>query len=180
MSDDMKSFYEEIYGLNCCGFFGVLVLIGVVVLVGVSVLGSVVVGCEVWVVGKGECSKVEVVFGELDEYYGFWSGGYFGEVCVFGVLLMCELMCILVFNVDLVIGWGLINESKWVFGDSVCFFNGDCYYLYILMIDGKYDGKYLFINDKVNSWVVCICLDVMKCDCIVIIFNVQVIYGLCL
>ncbi len=91
---------------------------------------------------------------------------------------MRELMRIPVFNVDSATGWGLTNESKRVLGDSARFLNGDCHHPHISMTDGKYDGKYLFINDKANSRVARIRLDVMKCDRIVTIPNVQAIHGL--
>lgn len=87
-------------------------------------------------------------------------------------------MRIPVFNVDSATGWGLTNESKRVLGDSARFLNGDCHHPHISMTDGKYDGKYLFINDKANSRVARIRLDVMKCDRIVTIPNVQAIHGL--
>ena len=91
---------------------------------------------------------------------------------------MRELMRIPVFNVDSATGWGLTNESKRVLGDGARFLNGDCHHPHISMTDGKYDGKYLFINDKANSRVARIRLDVMKCDRIVTIPNVQAIHGL--
>src|SRR5690606_6713494 len=73
---------------------------------------------------------------------------------------------------------GLTNESKAVLGDSSKFLNGDCHHPHISMTDGKYDGKYLFINDKANTRVARIRLDIMKCDKILTVPNVQAIHGL--
>ncbi|MDI5987245.1 TAT-dependent nitrous-oxide reductase [Halomonas sp. M4R5S39] len=116
--------------------------------------------------------------GELDEYYGFWSGGHSGEVRVLGVPSMRELMRIPVFNTDSATGYGISNESKRVLGDSARFLNGDSHHPHISMTDGRYDGKYLFINDKANTRVARIRLDIMKTDRIITIPNVQAIHGL--
>ncbi len=116
--------------------------------------------------------------GELDEYYGFWSGGHSGEVRIIGVPSMRELMRIPVFNIDSATGWGLTNESKLIKGDSADILCGDAHHPHMSMTDGHYDGKYVFINDKLNTRVARIRCDVMKTDKMLTVPNVQAIHGL--
>lgn len=142
-------------------------------------LGSMVMTPEAFAKAAEEGrNKATVEPGELDEYYGFWSGGHSGEVRILGVPSMREIMRIPVYNVDSATGWGLTNESKAVLGDSAKFLNGDAHHPHVSMVDGRYDGKYLFINDKANTRVARIRLDIMKCDKILTIPNVQAIHGL--
>ena len=165
-------------GLSRRGFLGASAMTGAA-LVGATALGSAVMTRESWAAAVNESkSKIHVGPGELDEYYGFWSGGHQGEVRVMGVPSMRELMRIPVFNVDSATGWGLTNESKHIMGESAKFQNGDCHHPHISMTDGQYDGKYLFINDKANSRVARIRLDIMKCDKMLTVPNVQAIHGL--
>ncbi|MFO7705668.1 MAG: TAT-dependent nitrous-oxide reductase [Halopseudomonas sp.] len=180
MSDKEKKSTEilEAKGLSRRGFLGASAMTGAAV-VGATALGSSIMSREAFAQAAKETkSKTYVGPGELDSYYGFWSGGHQGEVRVMGVPSMRELMRIPVFNVDSATGWGLTNESRHVLGDSAKFLNGDCHHPHISMTDGKYDGKYLFINDKANSRVARIRLDIMKCDKITTIPNVQSIHGL--
>ncbi|WP_290649083.1 TAT-dependent nitrous-oxide reductase [Aquisalimonas sp.] len=119
-----------------------------------------------------------VPLGELDEYYGFWSGGHSGEVRVFGVPSMRELMRIPIFNHCSASGWGMTNESKRIMGDSYRFTNGDAHHPHVSYTDGSHDGRYLFINDKSNTRVARIRLDVFKVDKMVTVPNAQAIHGL--
>ena len=132
---------------------------------GAAGLGTAVMSRESFAAAAEEARNKFVVHpGELDEYYGFWSGGHSGEVRVLGVPSMRELMRIPVFNVDSATGWGISNESKDVLGHDNTHLNGDSHHPHISMTDGRYDGKYLFINDKANTRVARIRLDIMKCD----------------
>jgi len=168
---------QEKLGLSRRGFLGASAITGAAV--AATALGGTVMTRESWAAAVSESkAKIHVGPGELDDYYGFWSGGHQGEVRVVGVPSMRELMRIPVFNVDSATGWGLTNESKHIMGDSAKFQNGDCHHPHISMTDGKYDGKYLFINDKANSRVARIRLDIMKCDKMITVPNVQAIHGL--
>ena len=69
--------------------------------------------------------------GQLDDYYGFWSGGQSGEVRVYGVPSMREIMRIPIFNHCSATGWGMSDESKRIMGDSHRFTNGDAHHPHI-------------------------------------------------
>ncbi|MGN6119122.1 MAG: TAT-dependent nitrous-oxide reductase [Rhodanobacter sp.] len=127
--------------------------------------------------GEHEAASDHVPPGQLDEYYGFWSGGQSGEVRLVGVPSMRELMRIPVFNPDFTIGWGVTNESKRVLGPNFPP-GGDCHHPHMSQTDGHYDGRYIFINDKAHTRVARIRCDVMRCDRITDVPNVQAIHGL--
>ncbi|TDX96887.1 TAT-dependent nitrous-oxide reductase [Thiohalophilus thiocyanatoxydans] len=140
-------------------------------------LASGVLPYKVWAAQDGDGLKVHVGPGELDEYYGFWSGGQSGEVRVLGVPSMRELTRIPVFNYCGATGHGLTNESKRVLGDNAPL-NGDTHHPHMSFTDGKHDGRYVFINDKANTRVARIRCDIMKTDKIVEVPNVQAMHGM--
>ncbi len=127
------------------------------------------------VAGRKGDLRYEVKPGELDDYYGFWSGGHSGEVRVLGVPSMRILKRIPVFNMDVATGWGITNESKKLLRGK---FVGDTHHVHGSYRNGTYDGKYLFVNDKANNRVARIRLDYMETDAILDIPNIQGAHGL--
>lgn len=115
--------------------------------------------------------------GKLDEYYSFSSGGQSGEIRIVGIPSLRELIRIPVFNPDFTIGWGITNESKRVLGKHFPP-GGDSHHPHMTQTHGRYDGRYIFINDKANSRLARIRCDVMRTDKIIDIPNVQAFHGL--
>jgi nitrous-oxide reductase len=164
-------------GISRRGFLGATAAAGVA---GAGLAAGVLPGLQKEAVAAAKAGglKYHVAPGELDDYYGFWSGGHSGEVRIIGVPSMRELMRIPVFNFDSATGWGITNESKRVLGTQ--FLNGDTHHPKITYTNARYDGRYCFINDKANTRVARIRLDIMKTDKIVTIPNVSSIHGLSL
>ena len=65
---------------------------------------------------SGAGANVHLKPGELDTYYGLWSGGHTGAMLVLGLPSGREITRIPFFVPAAPVGWGIINESKAVMG----------------------------------------------------------------
>ena len=130
---------------------------------------------------KAASVKYDVKPGELDDYYLFASGGHSGEVRIYGVPSGRTIKRIPVFNVDPMCGWGITNESKKIMGTkpdgSLKYMTGDTHHVHGSYTDGTYDGKYFWVNDKLNGRLARIRGDYLECDRITEIPNVQGFHG---
>ncbi len=116
----------------------------------------------------------KVLPGELDDYYGFFSGGHSGEIRIVGIPSMRVMKRVPVFNLDSGSGWGITNESKALLKGQVV---GDTHHVQGSYVDGTYDGKFLWVNDKSNNKLARIRTDYMEVDAIVEIPNSQGTHG---
>jgi nitrous-oxide reductase len=119
--------------------------------------------------------KGHVKPGEMDDYYGFWSGGQSGEIRIYGVPSMRVLKRIPVFNFDAATGWGRTDWSKKLLGGTI---SGDTHHVHLSYTDGTYDGRYVFVNDKASARLARVGLKVMEVDAIVDIPNSQGTHGI--
>jgi len=154
--------------------------------IGTAVMAGVVVGAIGSLLARDMLSPANVEAskpttrthvgpGELDDYYGFFSGGHSGEVRVLGLPSMRELKRIPVFNIDSGSGWGITNESKALLGGK---YVGDTHHVHGSYKDGTYDGVHFFVNDKANNRVARIRTDIMEVDKIISIPHAQGAHGI--
>lgn len=113
--------------------------------------------------------------GELDHYYGFWSGGQSGEIRILGIPSMRVLKRIPVFNFDCTYGHGVTNFSKNLLKGRT---TGDTHHVHPSYQDGWYDGRYAFVNDKSQGRLARIRLDFMETDAICQLPNCQGTHGI--
>ncbi|WP_298234942.1 TAT-dependent nitrous-oxide reductase [uncultured Azohydromonas sp.] len=131
--------------------------------------------------GEGNGS-IHLKPGELDTYYGLWSGGHTGDMRVLGLPSGREITRIPCFVPDALVGWGITNESKAIMGTkpdgSLKYTVADSHHTHASYKDGDYDGRYAWINDKINSRLARIRLDTFTCDKITELPNVQGFHGI--
>ena len=91
--------------------------------------------------------KVYVAPGEYDEYYGFFSGGFSGQLSVYGLPSGRLLKIIPVFSLDAEKGYGFNEETKPMLETSHGFVPwDDAHHPELSQTEGVPDGRYVFIN----------------------------------
>ncbi len=107
-------------------------------------------------------AKIYVPTGKRDEFLVFSSGGQSGQIIVYGIPSMRILKYLAVFTPEPWQGYGFDESSKKVLdegkidGKSITW--GDTHHPGMSETDGKYDGQFLFINDKANPRVAVVLL----------------------
>ncbi|GAB1462115.1 Sec-dependent nitrous-oxide reductase [Pedobacter sp.] len=92
-------------------------------------------------------AKTYVAPGKYDEFYNFVSGGFSGQLSVYGLPSGRLLRVIPVFSVDPEKGWGYSEETKPMLNTSHGFVPwDDLHHVEMSMNDGVADGKWVFVN----------------------------------
>jgi len=92
-------------------------------------------------------TRVYVPPGSYDEFYSFMSGGFSGQVSVYGLPSGRLIKVIPVFSQDPENGWGYNEETKPMLQTTFGFIPwDDTHHTEMSMTDGVPDGRWLFIN----------------------------------
>ncbi len=92
-------------------------------------------------------SKVYVAPGKFDEFYNFVSGGFSGQLSVYGLPSGRLFRVIPVFSLDPEKGWGFSEETKPMLNTSHGFVPwDDLHHVEMSMTNGIADGKWVFVN----------------------------------
>lgn len=94
-----------------------------------------------------EAGAVYVQPGEYDEFYGFFSGGFSGQLSVYGLPSGRLLKVIPVFSQDAEKGYGYNEETKPLLNTSFGFIPwDDAHHPELSQTNGETDGRWIFIN----------------------------------
>jgi nitrous-oxide reductase len=92
-------------------------------------------------------SKTYVAPGKYDEFYNFVSGGFSGQLAVYGIPSGRLLRVIPVFSVDPEKGWGYSEETKPMLNTSHGFIPwDDLHHVELSQTNGIANGKWVFVN----------------------------------
>lgn len=92
-------------------------------------------------------SKTYVAPGKYDEFYNFVSGGFSGQLAVYGIPSGRLLRVIPVFSVDPEKGWGYSEETKPMLNTSHGFVPwDDLHHVELSQTNGEANGKWVFVN----------------------------------
>ncbi|MBK8005603.1 MAG: Sec-dependent nitrous-oxide reductase [Gemmatimonadetes bacterium] len=117
-------------------------------------------------------SRVYVAPGQYDEFYAFLSGGFSGQLAVYGLPSGRLLRVIPVFAQDGEKGYGYSQETKAMLETSYGFVPwDDAHHPSLSMTDGLHDGRWIFINGNNTPRIARIDLTKMETEEIIEIPN---------
>lgn len=125
---------------------------GLVIAVAAAMMGVVLQGCKnggssTAFASDDAAKAVYIPPGKHDEFYLFTSGGFNGQVGVYGLPSGRLFRVIPVFSVDAEKGYGFTEETKPLLQTSFGFIPwDDAHHPQLSMTDGKPDGRWLFVN----------------------------------
>lgn len=97
--------------------------------------------------GADAAAKVYIAPGKYDEFYNFVSGGYNGQIVVYGLPSGRCLKIIPVFSVFPENGYGYSEETKLMLNTSHGFVPwDDLHHISLSQTNGEYDGRWVFGN----------------------------------
>jgi nitrous-oxide reductase len=97
--------------------------------------------------GKDAAEKVYVEPGKYDEFYNIVSGGFSGQVAIYGIPSGRLFKVIPVFSQDPQTGWGYTEETKPMLNTSHGFVPwDDAHHPALSVTAGAHDGRWAFIN----------------------------------
>src|SRR5690606_38930869 len=118
--------------------------------------------------------QVYVPPGKLDEYYAFLSGGQSGSAFVYGIPSCRFIKEIPVFEPRAALGYANNPASEtYTRLAATGPMRGDTHHPVLSQTDGRYDGRWLWINDKANDRVAKIDLRTFEVAVIRNIPNIQ-------
>lgn len=117
---------------------------------GMAVLAFALTGCpgDVGMIGAEDAAeRVYVAPGEYDEYYGFFSGGYSGQLSVWGLPSTRMFKVIPVFSQDPETGYGYSEETRPLLETSFGFIPwDDAHHPQLSRTEAMPDGRWIFLN----------------------------------
>lgn len=112
---------------------------------------------------KNAAERVYVAPGEHDEFYAFMSGGFSGQMSVYGLPSGRLLKVIPVFSQDAEKGYGYSEETLAMLNTSFGFVPwGDSHHPDLSQTNGVLDGRWVFINENNTPRIARIDLDTFE------------------
>ncbi len=147
--------------------------ISILLMIGLSVaLLSCQQGSNGGALKGSTAEKVFVAPGEHDEFYAFISGGFSGQLAVYGLPSGRLFKVIPVFSVDAEKAWGFNEETKPMLQTSHGFIPwGDSHHPDISQTNGELDGRWVFINENNTPRIARISLQTFETEEIIEIPN---------